>query len=113
MKSVSDLSKLCRGAVMVETFGMCAAKKLIILSRRLMPALSVGLVISTIALTFIGSSLIPSEVTMVPRYLTSFTCNCSLSKLNLMLFSLAPQYEFQGCLQRLLHSFFEKLHWLT
>ena len=57
MKSLSDLSKLRRGAVMVETFGMCAAKKVIIPSRRLMPALSVGLVISTVALTFIGSGL--------------------------------------------------------
>ena len=57
---------------MVETFGMWAAKKLVMPSKHLIPALSVGLAISTIALTFIGSGLIPCGVTMVPRYLTSF-----------------------------------------
>ena len=72
MKSVSDLSRLRRGAVIAETFGIWAAKKLVMPSKHLMPAVSVGLVISTIALTFIGSGFIPCGVTMVPRYLTSF-----------------------------------------
>ena len=72
---MSDLSKLCSGAVIVETFGIWAAKKLVMPNKRLIPALSVGLVISTIAFTFIGSGLIPCGVTMVPRYLTSFICN--------------------------------------
>jgi len=62
VKSVSDLSKLCRSAVMVETFGMFAAKKFIIPRKNLIPALPVGLVILTIALTFI-----------MPRY-QNFIC---------------------------------------
>ena len=69
---MSDFSRHRRGAVIVDMFGMCAARKFIIPRRRLIPALSCGGAISSIAFTFDGSGLVPSGVTMVPRYLTYF-----------------------------------------
>ena len=50
---------------------MIGAKKLIIPKSCLIPAVSVGVIISIIAFTFVGSGFIPSFVMMVPKYLTS------------------------------------------
>ena len=72
---MSDFSKDQTGVLILDMFGMCAARKFIILSRRLIPALSCGGAISTMAFTLEGSGLVPSGVTMVPRYLTLFTHN--------------------------------------
>ena len=74
---------------MSDIFGMYAARKLSIPNRRLIPTLSCGGSISTMAFTLDGSGLVPSGVTMVPRYLTLSTRNFSLSRLNTMLHSLA------------------------
>ena len=57
---------------MLEIFGMCTARKFIIPNEHLILVLSVGEVISTITLTLDESGLMPSGVTMVPRYLTLF-----------------------------------------
>ena len=71
---------------MLDIFWMCAARKFINPNRRLIPALSVGEVISTMALTLDGYGLMPSGVTMVRRYLTLSTHGC---RLNTMLQSFA------------------------
>ena len=86
-KITSDFNRHQSGDVILDIFGMYAARKFIISNRRLILALSVGEVISIMALTLDGSGLVssgvtvvPSGVTMVPRYLTSFTRSCSLCR---------------------------------
>jgi len=60
-------------------------------SERLIPALSIGLVISTIALTFIGSTF---GVTIVPRYVSYFTTVVGKVKFEVFLFDLSCSLIF-------------------